>query len=253
MENLSGDAPKVCFFDSGIGGLTLLYECVRKLPRVQFYYFADNYNVPYGSLSRKKIIEKTDKIFSEINGLNPAAAVIACNTVTAQCARFLRAKYSFPIVGIQPAVKPAAKNGRCVVLATPATAASNAVKELAEKFGNGRTEIIACPELAAYIEENIFNLNVNELAAFLPRINADGVVLGCTHYIFVKKYIGEFYRLPVYDGVDGTVSRLCTILEDIYRKNGASWKFIPETEQKIVFVGGDTAKNEKVFNLLKGI
>ena len=252
MENLSGNVPKICFFDSGIGGLNLLYESVRKIANAQFYYFADNFNVPYGGLSQKEIIEKTDSIFFEINRLNPAAAVIACNTVTAQCAGYLRAKYSFPIIGIQPAVKPAAANGRCVVLATPVTAQSDAVKELVERFGNGRTQIVACPDLAAYVEGNIFDLKNSELAAHLPKMDTDGVVLGCTHYIFIKEYIEKFYGCPVYDGVEGTVNRLCSVLGNFAHIDDTQGKFIPKNDQSVVFVGGDTVKNGQVFNLLKG-
>lgn len=250
MENLSGGMPKICFFDSGIGGITLLYESVRKIANAQFYYFADNYNVPYGNLSREEIIEKVDGIFGKINNLHPSAAVIACNTVTAQCASFLRAKYSFPIIGIQPAVKPAAALGRCVVLATPVTASSNAVKKLAERFGCGRTQIIACQDLAAYIEQNIFNLDESELSKRFPETDTDGVVLGCTHYIFIKKYIESFYGCLVYDGVEGTVNRLCNVLGDIVIRNDTRGKFIPEIGQNVVFVGGDECKNRRVFNLL---
>ena len=84
--------PTVCFFDSGIGGLCLLYECVRKLPDVDFVYFADNENVPYGSLDKNTLIAKVDEIFLRIQNLNPSAAVVACNTVTANCIDYLRNK-----------------------------------------------------------------------------------------------------------------------------------------------------------------
>ena len=80
----------VCFFDSGIGGLSLLYECVRILPRVDFKYFADNFRVPYGNLTHGELVNTVDRIFSEIEKLNPDAAVVACNTVTAQCIDYLR-------------------------------------------------------------------------------------------------------------------------------------------------------------------
>lgn len=235
---------EVCFFDSGIGGLNLLYECVRRLPRVKFTYFADNFNVPYGNLSREQILQKADGVFSEIDKRNPAAAVIACNTVTASCAEYLRSKYDFPIVGIQPAIKPAAAHGgKCLVLATPTTVCSDSVKSLIEHFGNGTTEAVACPDLASYIENNIFALNREKIFSLLPKNAADSVVLGCTHYGFIKKEIREFYGCPVYDGVEGTAKRLCEILGNISH-------LAAESEKNVKFIGGDAEKNSRVFDIL---
>lgn len=241
MENSVN--PTVCFFDSGIGGLCLLYECVRRLPRVDFSYFADNYNVPYGSLTMEKLIEITDEKFDKISRLNPAAAVVACNTVTAQCVGHLRNKYSFEIIGIQPAVKPAvAAGGKCLVLATPATAHSEDVKLLINKYGGGRTVIVPCTGLAPYIEQNINNINCNEVEKLLPHINADSVVLGCTHYVFVKSIIQNFYNCPVFDGIEGTAVQLC-------KKLGIN-DHLTKRAQKIVFSGGDSVKNSNIFRLI---
>ena len=123
--------PLVCFFDSGIGGLNLLCESVRILPQVDFTYFADNYRVPYGALGKEQLKEISRKVFLEIEKLKPAAAVIACNTLTAQCIDYLRGEFSFEIIGIQPAIKPAAEvGGRILVLVTPATAKSQSLMRL---------------------------------------------------------------------------------------------------------------------------
>lgn len=243
MEITSTVPPRVAFFDSGIGGLTLLNECVRKLPYVNFIYFADNFNMPYGTKPADEILRLVDNQFNKISRLNPDAAVIACNTVTAECAKYLRNKYPFPIIGIQPAVKPAAADGgKCVVLATPATAASTPVKELVEKYGNGKTEVLPCPNLAAYVEQNIFNINAKEISRLLPQTQADSIVLGCTHYIFIEKYIAEHYNCRVYDGLAGTANRLCQIL--------GNFDHFPKSVGKVSFSGGDTEKNAKVFGVL---
>ena len=233
--------PSVCFFDSGIGGLSLLYECVRRLPRVDFTYFADNFNVPYGNYSHEELIKCTDEVFSEINLLKPSAAVVACNTVTAQCIDFLRKKYSFNIIGIQPAVKPAAAvGGKCLLLSTPSTAESQAVKSLVEEYGKGITQIAPCPDLAAYIEENIDNLTPEGVQKLLPDIKADSVVLGCTHYVFVKDIIKDYYNCPVFDGIEGTAAHLCEKLGIFDHKAFRA--------QKIAFRGGNVPKNRHVFN-----
>ena len=141
-------------------------------------------NVPYGNLPQDELKKKVERIFSGISALKPAAAVVACNTVTARCIKSLRADYSFPIVGIQPAVKEAVKTGgKCIVFATPATATSSSLKKLIDAYGNAQTEVVACPKFAAFVERNIFNLDEEELINLLPDVTADAVVLGCTHYI----------------------------------------------------------------------
>lgn len=222
-----------------------MYESMRILPNAEYFYFADNYNVPYGSLSEKQLTEKADGIFSKIALLNPTAAVIACNTVTARCAAYLRQKYAFPIVGIQPAIKPAAAAGSCVVLATPSTSESASLKELVTRYGMGRTIVAPCPELASYIENNIYNIDVEAIKSLLPPIQADSIVLGCTHYSFIKKLIADYYSRPVFDGNLGTAEHLRSLL-------GIS-DHQPEKLRKIEFVGGDEAKNREVFNNIEAI
>lgn len=223
----------------------MLLKCARILPDVDFDYFADNYNVPYGNLPNSKIIELADGKFSLMARLQPDAAVIACNTVTAVCAEYLREKYPFPIIGIQPAVKPAAAAAdKCVVLATPATAASAAIASLVEKFGCEHTEVVACPNLAAYIEQNIENIDESSVKALLPRISAESFVLGCTHYAFVEEIISNHYKKPVFDGLDGTAKRLVSVLghTDHFCRFG----------RKISFWGGDKNKNFRVFTRYYG-
>ena len=241
---LSNDSkkPLVCLFDSGIGGINLLCECVKKMPQVDFAYFADNYNVPYGNLSGGELLSRTVKIFDKMSALNPAAAVVACNTVTAQCISALRARYKFRIVGIQPAIKPAAAQGDCIVLATPSTAESVAVRELTLKYGRGRTRVLPCPQLAAYIENNIFSLSEKALFNLLPQADTEGVVLGCTHYTFIKNVIGAYYNCRVWDGIEGTTDHLREIL--------GICDHLKPTLQKINFYSGNCAKNRRILNVL---
>ena len=241
--------PLVCVFDSGIGGLGVLYECVRRLPRVDFAYFADNYNMPYGRFGREELIKISNEKFTQIASYNPAAAVVACNTVTAQCIGFLRENFPFEIIGIQPAVKPAsAVGGKCLVLATPSTAQSNSLHDLIGRFGSGETKVAPCSDLASYIEENVGNFNPAEVERLLPKESADSVVLGCTHYIFIKDIVKSFYKCPVFDGIEGTADHLCEKLG----KNDHRGK----RAQKITFSGGFEYKNRGIFRKLiseKGI
>lgn len=235
----------VCFFDSGIGGLNLLYECSKRRGDCNYAYFADNYNMPYGNLTHEKIFSLVDAKFELMSILNPAAAVVACNTVTAECISFLRQKYKFPVIGIQPAIKPAAfKHKNCVVLATPATANSVAINKLVEEYGRGHTRVVACPDLAAYIENNVFSLDRKEVVKMLPKVDCDSIVLGCTHYIYILEIVSSFYNCPVYDGVEGTANQFERI---IGAPNNATADY-----SEITFFGGDFIKNSRVFSQIKG-
>ena len=235
--------PTVCVFDSGIGGLWLLYECVKRLPDVDFVYFSDNAHVPYGSLPQDELIELIDSVFNEISKLKPTAAVVACNTVTACCIDHIRSKYPFEVIGIQPAVKPATEIGEaCLLLATPSTASSKSLHTLIDKYGKGKVKTVACPDLAQYIENNVDNIDEEYIKSILPRVECDSVVLGCTHYIYIKEIVKSFYKCPVFDGIEGTANNLVKKLgKNDHRKKRA---------QKITFEGSFVVKNR---NLYRGL
>lgn len=244
MDEIDSSAERpVCVFDSGIGGINLLAECVRQCPDRNFIYFADNYNVPYGNMSRAHVRELVFGIFDEIADCRPSAAVVACNTVTALCIEELRARYAFPIVGIQPAVKQAsALQGECLVLATRGTAQSQAFRRLCSAWLGNRAKVEACAELAHYIEENIFSLSSESLDLLLPDCNPSCVVLGCTHYVFARDYIEKHYSCPVFDGIVGTANHLRLLLG---KNNLKSHK-----KQIITFKNGNYEKNEQIFHFI---
>ncbi|MGN0805224.1 MAG: glutamate racemase [Candidatus Coproplasma sp.] len=239
-------------FDSGIGGLNLLYECAKRTPSVHFYYVSDNANVPYGNRSKEELLSLTYNALKGIENLRPLALVVACNTVTANCIESLRSDFSFPVVGIQPAIKQAVEvGGRCVVLATEATVKSVALKKLAERYGNNIYPI-ACKDLASYIEKNILDLPPILPQGLLPNVCADSVVLGCTHYSFVKKQIESFYRCPVFDGTGATADHFAKII-------GTNNHFSPHLgivdhkaikKFKITFDGGNSVLNSQIFKII---
>ncbi len=233
-------------FDSGIGGLNLLKTCVLKMPYVNFVYFADNYAVPYGNKPKEEITKRVTGAFDIMIKMQVAAAVVACNTATAVCVDVLRKRCPFPVVGIQPAVKQAASyGGRCAVLCTEATAESQSLKVLVERFGEGRARVYPCPDLASFIEERAPEIPVREAERLLPEIEADSVVLGCTHYLYIKNTIQNKYQVPVFDGMVGTAAHLATLLGfcDHLSKNAG----------KIHFVGGNNGKKYDNFQHLMKI
>lgn len=209
----------VAFFDSGIGGLTVLSACQKGQGEETFYYYGDNQHAPYGNLPPKKIRRYVFRAFRQFEKLRVKAAVIACNTATAVCVEDLRKKFSFPIIGAEPAVcSAAAKGGKVLVLATRATCKSErflALCERAEKlFSEAKICIRVCDGLAGAIECNLGRRDY-DYTPHLPKEDADAVVLGCTHYIYIVGEIERFYRCPIFDGNEGIARRLFSILRDM--------------------------------------
>lgn len=241
------------FFDSGIGGLNLLRECVRRVPRLNYIYCADNYNVPYGNRSAEEIYSLTKEALKGIEEYEPLALVVACNTVTANCISLLRRDYSFPVVGIQPAIKQAAEYGdKCLVLATGATVKSPPFNSLVARYAGDGATIRPCDRLAGFVEDNVFNLPVMLPKGLLPEEEADCVVLGCTHYVFVKDQIARHYNCPVFDGISGTADHFAKILGTADHFNTFLGIFDHNTKNRTnpTFFKGNINKNKAIFDLI---
>ena len=213
----------IAFFDSGIGGLTVLSECQKVQGQEIFYYYGDNQHAPYGNLPPKRIKRYVSKAFRQFEKLKVKAAVLACNTATAVCVEELRKKYSFPIIGAEPAVcTAAAKGGKVLVLATRATCESARLRALCERaeslFPDAKICIRPCDGLAGAIERNLL-CEGYDYTSYLPCEDADAVVLGCTHYIYIVGQIAHFYGCPIFDGNAGIARRLFSILQEENRKN----------------------------------
>ncbi len=204
----------VAFFDSGIGGLTVLHACREVLKGETVYYYGDNAHAPYGNLPTEKIKKYVEKAFRLFKRLEVKAVVVACNTATAVCVKELRGKYSFPIIGAEPAIFCAPQNvGEIFVLSTRATYKSERFHSLCVRARNsGRyPKPFACDALAGEIERHIFDKSYSYSNLF-PLGNPSAVILGCTHYIYIKEEIARFYHCQVFDGNDGIAKRLYTIL-----------------------------------------
>lgn len=252
-KNCTSRSNRVIVFDSGIGGLNLLYECACRVPDMEYFYISDNANVPYGNKNPREILSLTLNALQGIDKLNPCALVVACNTVTAQCIGHLREMFSFPVIGIQPAVKQAAEaGGECLVLATKSTVESRAFHSLVDRFPDARCEIVACENLAEYIETNILCLPQKLPECLLPRRKVDCVVLGCTHYSFVKEQIESVYGCPVFDGIAGTAAHFEKIvgITDHQRPRLGKNDHGRDKRLNITFLRGDCEKNSQIFKSL---
>ncbi len=248
----------IAFFDSGIGGLTVLKSCEEILKGEIIYYYGDNARAPYGNLSPKKIKKYVRQAFKKFRRLRVKAVVVACNTVTALCVEELRKKYTFPIIGTEPAVLTASNEGGDVfVLSTMATYQSKRFRALCTRIAKkGTCKIIpyACERLAGEIETHIFEGDY-DYTPLLPIGNPNAVVLGCTHYIYIKESIKNFYHCPVYDGNEGIAKRLRTILTSIRQNSphfskhsGIFWDRKPPTR---FFCPNDPERKEQEVRKLK--
>ena len=210
-------------FDSGVGGISVLKSLVRELPCEDFVFFGDSANAPYGEKDTEQVIELSRAIVDDFVSKGAKAIVIACNTATSAAAPTLREEYpQVPIVGVEPALKPATlapKSDRILVMATPVTLRLEKFHRLAQKWGVGSEVIPApCPGLAARIEQGrLDDPDLGELIESLVgryRGEVDSVVLGCTHYPFVKSQIREVLGdVPFFDGAEGTSRQLRHLLE----------------------------------------
>ncbi len=193
MDNES-DKP-IGVFDSGVGGLSILIELKKLLPKENFVYLADQAYIPYGEKGKQELIDRCSSVADYfIENHKIKIMVVACNTATANAIQALRKKYFFPIIGTIPGVKPAAektKSKTIAVLSTPSTSRSYALKKLIKDNCQGTSVLnIGCKDLVGVVEEgSLDGLKVDTLLKkYLERIkssNADYLVLGCTHYPFL--------------------------------------------------------------------
>src|SRR3989344_8244533 len=182
--------------DSGVGGLSILIELQKLLPEENFVFLADQKYVPYGEKSKSELVALVYKVVDYlIDKHDIKMFVIACNTATCYTIKELRQKYKLPIVGTEPAIKPAARDtrtGTIAVISTPATSKSKTVARLIREFAKGKTVLnIGCPNLENTVEKGrIDDAEVRRLLSkYLSRVKnskADQLVLGCTHYPFLK-------------------------------------------------------------------
>lgn len=216
----------IAVFDSGMGGISVLKELVSVLPSENFIYFGDTANAPYGVKSAEQVRELTYSVYDHLKGEGIKAFVIACNTATSVAVASLRERYPDDIIiGVEPALKPAVKcceNPTVAVLATPLTLKEEKFAFLLEKFGAGANVIpFACPGLVEFVERGeIEGENLHaflcELLSPLMQERLDAVVLGCTHYPFVKAEISAILGegVQIFDGSLGTALNTRRRLEE---------------------------------------
>ncbi|MEX2236544.1 MAG: glutamate racemase [Dehalococcoidia bacterium] len=218
------DPRPIGFFDSGIGGVSVLSEVTRLLPGEDLVYYADSANFPYGPRSAGEIQQLACRATDVLVGRGAKLVVVACNTASTMALASLRAAYDLPFVGMVPAVKPASslsKKRRVGVLATEGTAQTEVLADLIEEFARGSVvSTVAAPGLAALVERGVSEAEVrpllNEFLQPLLEEGCDVIVLGCTHYFFLRPLIESLVPAgtTVVDSAEPVARRVRQLLTD---------------------------------------
>jgi len=206
-------------FDSGVGGIGTLAALRRELPGEHFLFYGDTANAPYGTKSRAEVMGCVSRIMDHMLAHDVKAVVIACNTATAVAAAELRARYTLPIIGIEPALKPASemrRDGSILVLATPMTLKLEKFRALYERYGEGAIPL-PCPGLMELVEREATEearRYLLELFSPYDLTEVDAIVLGCTHYVFLRPILKDILpqNVAVLDGNEGTARQLRRVL-----------------------------------------
>lgn len=208
---------KIAIFDSGIGGLSVLNAALKRFRGVEFLYYADTKNVPYGVKSRADVEVFSVEACKFLINHGAKALVVACNTATSVAINTLRDNFNIPIIGMEPAIKLASEkfpNSIILLIATPLTIKGKKLQDLIKKVGS-EVWLLALPrlvefaqrqefksyEVKKYLQDELGNFKLQELSS---------LVLGCTHFNYFKDTLREILppSVALIDGIDGTVNHL---------------------------------------------
>ena len=241
-------------FDSGMGGLSVLRTARALLPHEHFLYYGDTAYAPYGTKTPAFILDRARRVTRLLLDEGVKAIVIACNTATGVAAQTLRAENELPIIAMEPALKPASllrHGGRVLVMATPVTLGQDKFARLMAHYGEGAIPL-PCPGLMDFVER--LELSGERLHAYFDELFApyrdmqiDAVVLGCTHYSFLRDAIAARFSPGTYilDGNEGTVCQLARRLEALGQLRGCG-----EGEIRLCSSSEDAAVIDKMKQLL---
>ena len=215
---------QIAVYDSGVGGISVLKELIACMPQEHYLYFGDSANAPYGTRTTEEVRALTLAAVEVLYDRGIKALVVACNTATAAAIDELRQRYpDIVVIGIEPALKMATDRfpaGHVGIMATQVTLREEKLEHLVERFPEARVERIPAPGLVELVEQG--KAQSAETQALLERIlspyrgKLDAIVLGCTHYPFVRdtirKILGE--EVAILDGGEGTARQTRRCLEE---------------------------------------
>ena len=222
-EGFTLDQRPIGLLDSGLGGIGVLGEALRQLPNEDYVYYGDTANAPYGDKAPEEVLGLVHQAVERLIELRCKAIVIACNTATSVSAGKLRQELDLPIIGMEPALKPASQlpgGSKILVMATRVTLALPKFQALMAQYGRDAVPV-PCPGLMECVERG--ELEGPKVTALLRHLlgpwlsqPVKAVVLGCTHYPFLRKTIAALFPAgtPLIDGNAGSVRQLRRRLEE---------------------------------------
>jgi len=215
---------KIGVFDSGVGGLTVLKQAIAAYPKAHYLYFADTDHVPYGTKTKKEIKALVLDAAAFLVDKDIDLLIIACNTATSVAVKALRKKYDLPIIGMEPAVKPAIRlkksSRKILVCATKLTLKEKKLHDLiANLDASDDVKFLSLQKLVKFAEKKDFNSK--KLHKYLEKRLAKikwkkykAMVLGCTHFLFYKEQLKKYMpdHIELIDGNNGTINRMLDLL-----------------------------------------
>lgn len=262
MSNINKAMLPIGVFDSGVGGISVLAELIQKLPMEKYIYFGDSKNAPYGTRSIEEVRELSLDAARRLKAYGIKALVVACNTATSGAIEKLREMLDIPVIGMEPAVKPAIQKphqGKVAVMATPFTLREKKFETLISQWADPDEIIkLPCPGLVEIIEAH--GGSGRELEDYLIGLfqqlelsQVSSIVLGCTHYVFVKDSIEKIAgaQIELVDGNSGTARQVERLLRAADLLNGLPLTEAPATEVTLINSGSSKALNELSKQLLE--
>lgn len=248
------DQRPIGVIDSGIGGISILNEVAKYLPGEKFIYYADSIHNPYGSKTKEELIEIMDQITKTLLKENVKLIIIACNTASTQVISYLREHYpSILFVAVEPAIKVAFDHyadRNVLLMATPGTIKSDRLMELDEKYHQENRILLPCDNLAALIENQELEkipVYLQDLLKNIDTSKIEVVVLGCTHYSFIKDEIEEAigHTVTFIDGATGVKKRVEFLLDE------NNIKSLKRPKAEISFILTDETKSSVIEKYLE--
>ncbi|WP_000662652.1 glutamate racemase [Leptospira interrogans] len=240
---------KIGLMDSGMGGLSVLKELLKYDSELEIVYYGDLKNSPYGEKDASEVLELVRSVCNFLQKENVSAILLACNTATSAAAQTLRKEFSIPIFGMEPAIKPAILQNpgkKVALLATPVTQREEKLQRLKSELKAEELVLsISCPGLAGLVDQGDFDKAEKYLRPILANLqeqDVENLVLGCTHYVFLKQIIlKNFPNVKIYDGNSGTIKHLLNSLEvprvilNGSQNNRSIYKLILNSEKEFHF------------------
>ncbi len=234
----------IAILDSGMGGLSVLLECKKLLPSYNYVYFSDSKNLPYGNKSKNRLKNLAcENIKKLLRKFDIKIIILACNTLTTMCIDFLRKAFPEIIfVGVEPCIKLAKDSGykRALIIATCGTIKNSLV---IKKYASHEDFLLGEKQLATLVEKNRGHLY--RLYPYVDKVckcyygKVDCVVLGCTHYVFIKKMFERLFSVPILDSGKYVAARVHVLTNRIN---------LPCGEEIIFCDSGNSRENFWYFN-----